>query len=181
MITYEQKTQDQLAAIAKLAALSGYGAALDTLNKIIKAIELNTIKEVSDAQAKADKAKMDALNDYIALLLKARAAALGAVPSVGGNPTVVPKLIPGVDYNPGQNPDRNFDLKNPPVLAPTPNLSPTMIPGVTYNPGQNADRNYDVTINAGVIANADELNLILQNAIQNMTRNGYSLNTVGAI
>jgi len=181
MITYEQKTQDQLAAIAKLAALSGYGAALDTLNKIIRSIELNTIEIVRTAQEKADKAKMDALNDYIALLLKARAAALGAVPSVGGNPTVVPKLIPGVDYNPGQNKDRNYDLKNPPVLGPPPNLSPTMIPGVTYNPSQNADRNYDITINAGVIANQDELNLILQTAIQNMNRNGYDLSVAGAI
>jgi len=188
MITYDQKVQDQLAAIAKLAALSNYGAALDTLNKIIKSIELNTIKEVSDAQAIADKAKMDALKEYIELLYKAKAAALASVPCMGGSTSggskINPKLIPGVDYNPTQNKDRNYDLLNPNLntnINPPMDLLQRMVPGVDYNASQNKDRNYDITINAGVIANQDELNLILQTAIQNMNRNGYDLSVAGAI
>ena len=177
MITYDQTVQEQLAAIAKIAALHNYGAAADTLAKI----QLSDIKEISTAQAIADKAKMDALKAYIALLSQAKAAGMcgPTIAPITSNP--VANLIPGIDYNPNQNKDRNYDLLNPPVVAAPPNLPTSMIPGVTYNPKQNADRNYDITINAGVIANQDELNLILQTAIQNMNRNGYDLSVAGAI
>jgi hypothetical protein len=87
--------------------------------------------------------------------------------------------IPGVTYNPTQNPDRNYDLKNPLAVYVT-NLPSTasgtvLGAGVTYNPTQNQDRNYStfvININSVVgdpNAIAETLDAYLQGAIDRGT------------
>jgi len=74
--------------------------------------------------------------------------------------------IPGVDYNPGQNPDRNISNGFPSGV--------TSNAGINYNPTQNRDRNYDmnIIINTGVgdpNAIAETLDQYLQGAVDRGT------------
>jgi len=190
-ITYNQKTQDDLAAIAKLAALSNYGAALDTLNKIIVAMELNTIKEVSTAQQIADKAKMDALKAYILKLDEARLAAL-AVVTPGAIIKMPDPVIPPKVYVPPAGARRAAEKEDKDIAELIPIVPPVLIspPGFPSF-GEDKDArdartvsntaSPTININAGVIANVDELNLLIQRSIQDMNRNGYNLDVAGAI
>jgi len=194
-ITYSQKTQDDLAAIAKLAALSNYGAALDTLNKIIMAIELNTIKEVSTAQQIADKAKMDALKAYILKLDEARLAALAVVAAANTPKVIVPPppvvIVPPVYTPPNgggffKKEDEAIIAENTPIVPPVYIAPPGARRAADAEDAANAGRGSNtasptININAGVIANVDELNLLIQRSIQDMNRNGYNLDVAGAI
>ena len=97
-------------------------------------------------------------------------------------------VIAGVTYNPTQALDRNYDLNNPLYVYVT-NMATTgngTIPGAgtLYNPGQNPDRNYDnyvININAGVIADPNGFVDIVQNALNEIARRGYSSTYAGAI
>ena len=80
------------------------------------------------------------------------------------------KLIPGVTYNPTQNPDRNYDLFAQMAEA----SASTNVAGINYNPSQNRDRNYDmnIVINTGVgdpNAIAETLDQYLQGAVDRGT------------
>jgi len=97
-------------------------------------------------------------------------------------------FIPGVNFNPSQNADRNYDskvaavttaievakktIKNP---TPTKITTPTMITnnpfaglggpnsggeGISFNPSQNKDRNYDMTLQAAPITIIVEGNVL---------------------
>jgi hypothetical protein len=81
--------------------------------------------------------------------------------------------IPGVDYNPGQNPDRNFSNGFPNGV--------TSGAGITYNPNQQGDRNYDIKIYAGTIANPDELTGLIQDTVIRLNKQGDYLTTAGAL
>ena len=83
--------------------------------------------------------------------------------------------IPGVDYNPGQNPDRNIDNGFP--------NSVNSNAGITYNPTQNKDRNYDIniTVNAGVVGDENIIVDAVQNAMNEIARRGYLTTYAGAI
>jgi hypothetical protein len=97
-------------------------------------------------------------------------------------------VIAGVTYNPTQALDRNYDLNNPLYVYVT-NMATTgngAFPGagVTYNPTQNPDRNYYnyvININAGVIADPNGFVDIVQNALNEIARRGYSSTYAGAI
>ena len=112
-------------------------------------------------------------------------------------------FIPGVNFNPSQNADRNYDMAVAAVTAaasvakkvpqnPIPKKSTKTsvaglggpIPGVNFNPSQNADRNYDantaVTTGAVVLAGALTNNSAAGttfNPSQNKDRNVDSGNT----
>jgi len=75
--------------------------------------------------------------------------------------------IPGVDYNPGQNPDRNISNGFPNGV--------TSGAGITFNPTQNKDRNQDVniTINTGV----GDPNAIAE-ALENLLREANARGTL---
>jgi hypothetical protein len=175
--SYTERVQIQLTEIARLASLSKTSNAALVLAKLRESEELNMIDRVAAAQKRADDARLKALQDYIALLGKVGPSAAG---SAGGSSSGAPKLfpatsplIPGIDFNPGQNKDRNYDLLNPPVLNPN--------AGVTYNPTQNRDRNYDITINAGVISQPEEFAGLIQDTIQRLNRGGDPLTTAGVL
>jgi hypothetical protein len=66
--SYSERVQIQLTEIARLASLSKTSNAATTLTKLRESEELNMISRVSDAQKKADDARLKALQDYIRLL-----------------------------------------------------------------------------------------------------------------
>jgi hypothetical protein len=120
------------------------------------------IDRVSKAQALADAARLKALQDYLALLGKAETKI---------SPQTSP-LVPGLDYNPSQNADRNYDLLNPPVLSPA---ALNSMAGITFNPSQNADRNYDITITAG-IGDPEAIARAVEDVLNQSTYRGTTVN-----
>ena len=97
--------------------------------------------------------------------------------SVRGSGLPVPKIgIPGVDYNPGQNPDRNID--NGFMNGINSNA------GITFNPTQNKDRNYTnnvINISAGVVGSENIIVDAVQNALNEIARRGNLTTYAGAI
>ena len=87
---YTEKTQAQLLAIAKIAALDDVSNAQTTLLNIAKVDQLDVIKIVQDAQAKADAQKYAALQSYINLLKSIpQIPAIVQAPSVGAGGSAV--------------------------------------------------------------------------------------------
>ena len=103
----------------------------------------------------------------------------------------------GITFNPGQNPDRNYDDKAAAeaaaaaaaaalAIAPTNN---SLEAGVTYNPSQNADRNYDamnsnqaptiIVNNNGSVIMQDEFVDAVNNALLAAERTGYNRTPAG--
>ena len=99
-------------------------------------------------------------------------------------------FIPGVNFNPSQNADRNYDMavaavtsatavakkviQNPiPKKSTKPSVSGLggPIPGVNFNPSQNADRNYDA--NTAVTTGA----IVLAGALTNNSAAGTTFNS----
>ena len=86
---------------------------------------------------------------------------------------------PGVNFNPTQNLDRNYDLNNPLAVYVTnlPSTASGTVPGagLTYNPTQNLDRNFDqfvININTGIgdpNAIAEAVDRVLQDAVDRGT------------
>jgi hypothetical protein len=158
-----------------LGALTNQSLKLADLKSILNSI---IPKDLID-QANLDEA-LRKIKEMMALLAGITKGTTAGSP-VPKNPTLAPILgkpipilgIPGVDYNPSQNPDRNFSNGFPSGV--------TSGAGITYNPNQNPDRNYDITINAGTIANPDELTGLIQDTIIRLNKRGDYLTTAGAL
>jgi hypothetical protein len=168
-------------------------AATNKLNKDLlilgalqnQSLKLADIKSILDTLLPKDLINLANLNEAIRLLTIINN---GKTPSVT-NPVapVVPVIpvspilgkpipvvgIPGVDYNPGQNPDRNISNGFPNGV--------TSGAGITYNPNQQGDRNYDIKIYANTIANPDELSGLIQDTIIRLNKQGDYITTAGAL
>jgi hypothetical protein len=160
---YSERVQIQLTEIARLASLSNTYNAAKTSNLLLESAELSMIDRISKAQALADAARLKALQDYLALLGKAETKI---------SPQTSP-LVPGLDYNPSQNADRNYDLLNPPVLS---SAALNSMAGITFNPSQNADRNYDITINAGIGSDPEAIARAVEDVLNQSTYRGTTVN-----
>ena len=139
-------------------------------------------KKLEEIQAKnakiaADLLAIGAAKDPFSTWAGSLSLALLELAKFGKGMKDIPGLVPGVDFNPNQNADRNYDLFAQLAQAAT----PTNIPGINYNPNQNRDRNYDITINAGTIANPDELTGLIQDTIIRINKRGDYLTTAGAL
>jgi len=147
-----------------------------------QSLKITDIKVLLDSLLPKDLINLANLNEAIRLLTIINN---GKTPSVT-NPVVpvspvspilgkpIPIVgIPGVDYNPGQNPDRNISNGFPNGV--------TSGAGITYNPGQQGDRNYDIKIYAGTIANPDELSGLIQDTVIRLNKQGDYLTTAGAL
>jgi len=165
-------------------------AATNKLNKDLlilgalqnQSLKLADIKSILDTLLPKDLINLANLNEAIRLLTIINN---GKIPSVT-NPVVPVSPVspilgkpipivgtPGVDYNPGQNPDRNISNGFPNGV--------TSGAGITYNPGQQGDRNYDIKIYAGTIANPDELSGLIQDTVIRLNKQGDYLTTAGAL
>jgi hypothetical protein len=165
-------------------------AATNKLNKDLlilgalqnQSLKLADIKSILDTLLPKDLINLANLNEAIRLLTIINN---GKTPSVT-NPVVpvspvspilgkpIPVIgIPGVDYNPGQNPDRNISNGFPNGV--------TSGAGITYNPNQQGDRNYDIKIYANTIANPDELSGLIQDVVIRLNKQGDYLTTAGAL
>jgi hypothetical protein len=177
---------------AQIAILDETGKTAQAANDALVKAQADKLKQEIEA---ADALKYLALSAGMASLgilkwissleeARERFGNAGATkPFVGGPPA----LIPGIDYNPGQNPDRNYDLLNPPDTNMP--VSP-LIPGIDYNEDQNPDRNYDAkaAANVSIVVNtgpsmADENTIVdaVQMALNEIARRGYLTTYAGAL
>jgi len=95
--------------------------------------------------------------------------------------------VPGVTFNPSQQPDRNYV---PPTNIPAamPDGTPAFVSGTDYNPAQQPDRNFDQKTGISVVVNtgpsmADENVIVdaVQNALNEIARRGYLTTYAGAL
>jgi hypothetical protein len=98
--------------------------------------------------------------------------------------------VPGVTFNPTQQPDRNYVPSIPSTNIPPrmPDGTPTLIPGTDYNPAQQPDRNVDQKAGISVVVNtgpsmADENVIVdaVQAALNEIARRGYLTTYAGAL
>lgn len=145
-----------------------------------------TAQAANDALVKAQKDKLDQE-------VKAATALAYLAISAGSAATQLNNLkgIPGVTYNPTQQPDRSYV---PPTIPSTnipprmPDGTPTFIPGVDYNPAQQPDRNVDQKAPISVVVQtgpslADENVIVdaVQAALNEIARRGYLTTYAGAL
>jgi hypothetical protein len=148
-------------------------------------LKLGDIKAILDSLLPKDLINLANLNEAIRLLTiinngktpsitnpVAPVVPVSPVSPILGKP-IPPVGIPGVDYNPGQNPDRNISNGFPNGV--------TSGAGITYNPNQQGDRNYDIKIYANTIANPDELSGLIQDVVIRLNKQGDYLTTAGAL
>ena len=146
-------------------------------------IKLADIKSILDSIVPKDLIDQGNLDEALRKIreMMALLAAMATKTVAGSTTTTNPILgkpipivgIPGVDYNPGQNPDRNISNGFPNNV--------TSGAGITYNPNQQGDRNYDIKIYANTIANPDELTGLIQDTIIRINKRGDYLTTAGAL
>jgi len=168
-------------------------AATNKLNKDLlilgalqnQSLKLADIKSILDTLLPKDLINLANLNEAIRLLTiinngktpsitnpVAPVVPVSPVSPILGKP-IPPVGIPGIDYNPGQNPDRNISNGFPNGV--------TSGAGITYNPNQQGDRNYDIKIYANTIANPDELSGLIQDVVIRLNKQGDYLTTAGAL
>ena len=148
-------------------------------------LKLGDIKTILDSLLPKDLINLANLNEAIRLLTiinngktpsitnpVAPVIPVSPVSPILGKP-IPPVGIPGIDYNPGQNPDRNISNGFPNGV--------TSGAGITYNPNQQGDRNYDIKIYANTIANPDELSGLIQDVVIRLNKQGDYLTTAGAL
>ena len=102
----------------------------------------------------------------------------------------------GITFNPGQNPDRNYDDKAAAeaaaaaaaLAAAATNTASGA--GMTFNPNQNRDRNFDINSNqtptivvnnTGTVIMQDEFVDAVSNAILQSQRFGYGRTPAGSL
>jgi hypothetical protein len=92
--SYSERVQIQLTEIARLASLSKTSNAATTLTKLRESEELSMISRISDAQKKADDARLKALQDYIRLLGTVGSTGTGGGGGGGGGSSAAVYTIP---------------------------------------------------------------------------------------
>jgi hypothetical protein len=137
--SYNERVQIQLTEIARLASISKTSSAASTANLLLESSELSMIDRVAKAQAKADAARLAALNDYNNALSK-----VGTGLDFGGNKlgTPVPNFVP---------PDWAKDLAQERDSVPLTQYGPVPMigaGGASYSAGP--VQSVEVTINTGV-------------------------------
>ena len=191
---YNERTQIELTYIAKRAALDNYGAASETLRRIIESEELSLIKTVSTAQYAADLARYNSLIDYIRLLGEAKAAAatlatdlstanlFGDLPSSGaadpnlGGDSGDTGGGAGGDYGDPSYPDTGGDYGDPSY----PDLSGINLDPTRANEGYGGGTT--VIVNTGATLGSEEVIVqAVQDAMQTLNRRGSNVSYAGAI
>ena len=154
-----------------LGALQKQDAKLLDINKVLASMKSTDLINLANLQAALD---LLAKFKFPSLTIPGAVIPTPITPIMPGLP--IPGVgIPGVDYNPGQNPDRNYDNGFP--------NSVNSNAGITYNPTQNKDRNYDIniTVNAGAVGDENIIVDAVQNAMNEIARRGYLTTYAGAI
>jgi hypothetical protein len=164
-----------------LGALQKQDAKLLDINRVLAGMKSTDLINLANLQSALD------------LLAKFRFPTLtlpgGQVVGGGtkkGTAAAVAGLIPGVDYNPGQNPDRNYDEANRAAQVAASNAMTYFAEkgsgrGAGAGEGQIPAGAYNITVNAGVVGSENIIVDAVQNALNEISRRGYTTTYAGAI
>jgi hypothetical protein len=156
---YTEKTQAQLLAIAKIAALDDVSNAQTTLLNIAKIDQLDVIKIVKDAQASADAQKYAALQGYINLLKSIpQIPAIVQAPSIGAG---------GTTSNGGMGGNYTGDFTD-------------YLPANPVKTNVSSSKSVTVVIQGNVL-DGDDFTQKVNNALLNGQRIGYSQSVAGQL
>lgn len=206
---YSERVQIQLTEIAKLASLYDSTNAAITLEKIRMDVSLNVIAKIREAQALADKERMDALIAYINLLETLGAEGVGLK---GASPESIAALLDGskaelsalmlekaaidsinktdnlmsdlfkVYNNSGTMALAAFGaVRNLKEDSYASSLMPFDSDSKLSAMARGAGMTYNVTVNAGVVGNEQTIVDAVQNAILTINRAGDSTSVAGAL
>jgi hypothetical protein len=206
---YSERVQIQLTEIAKLASLSNSTNAAITLEKLRMDVNLNAIAKIREAQAEADKERMKALEEYIALLktLGGEAVGLKGASSdsiaalIGGSEaeldalTVEKAAIDALNKvddlmkdlfkvydNPGTSALAALGaVRNLKEDSYASSLMPFAGDSHLSAMARQAGMTYNVTVNAGVVGSEQTIVDAVQNAILSINRAGDSTAVAGAL
>jgi hypothetical protein len=166
----EKATAKLNADLNILGALQKQDAKLLDINRVLAGMKSTDLINLANLQAALD------------LLAKFKFPTL-TFPGGGGFTPTSPTgpTGPGLTFNPNQNKDRNYDMNN---LAAGSNMVTFNTPGVDFNPNQNRDRNYTnnvINVNAGIVGDENIIVDAVQNALNEISRRGYTTTYAGAI
>ena len=158
-----------------------------------QSLKLADIKVLLDSLLPRDLINLANLNEAIRLLTIINN---GKTPSItnpvaptgagaGGTATGT-GLIAGTDYNPTQSLDRNRDLLNQIAAASVAAAAPIYFAVAGSGAGSGAGegqipKGVVININAGTIANPDELTGLIQDSIIRLNKRGDYITTAGAL
>jgi hypothetical protein len=164
-----------------LSALQKQDAKLLDINRVLAGMKSTDLINLANLQSALD------------LLAKFRFPTL-TIPGMpgsgggggGGSAAAVAGLIPGVDYNPSQNPDRNYDEANRAAQVAASNAMTYFAEkgsgrGAGAGEGQIPAGAYNITVNAGVVGSENIIVDAVQNALNEISRRGYTTTYAGAI
>jgi hypothetical protein len=169
-----------------------------------QAVKLADINNILNSFKPKDLINLENLNQALALLAamagirispQAVAAATGGGTTGGGTTgggtsgstaAAVAGLIPGVDYNPGQNPDRRVDDAARAAQVAASNAMTYFAEkgsgrGAGAGEGQIPAGAFNITVNAGVVGSENIIVDAVQNALNEIARRGYTTTYAGAI
>jgi hypothetical protein len=184
-------SKDETAIVKATAKLNEDLKILGALQK--QDAKLLDINRVLAGMKSTDLINLDNLQSALDLLAKFKFPTL-TIPGVGtiggnvksGTAAAVAGLIPGVDYNPGQNPDRNYDDANRAAQLAASNAMTYFAEkgsgrGAGAGEGQIPAGAYNITVNAGVVGSENIIVDAVQNALNEIARRGYTTTYAGAI
>ena len=206
---YSERVQIQLTEIAKLASLSNTTNAALTLEKLRMDVNLNAIAKIREAQALADKERMDALVAYINLLKTLGGAGVGLAGAssdsiaalIGGSEAELDALtvekaaidsLNKVDElmkdlfkvydNPGTSALAALGaVRNLKEDSYASSLMPFAGDSHLSAMARQSGMTYNVTVNAGVVGSEQTIVDAVQNAILSINRAGDSTAVAGAL
>jgi hypothetical protein len=170
-----------------LGALQKQDAKLLDINKVLAGMKSTDLINLANLQSALDllaKFKFPTLSVPGVAVAGITGAASGG--TSGSAAAAVAGLVPGVDYNPGQNPDRRVDDAARAAQVAASNA-------LTYfaekGSGQGAGRGegqipagaFNITVNAGVVGSENIIVDAVQNALNEISRRGYTTTYAGAI
>lgn len=208
---YTERVQIQLTEIAKMAAASNSVNAMITLERLRMTTSLDVIQTIREKQAEADAERMKALEEYINLLktlggdavglkgassdsiqaliggseaeLSALQAEKDAIDAINKTDALMAELWKSYN-NPATQSLASFgalqNLKNDTyssALGTMTNYSDSHLSGLAAQSSQTVN----VTVNAGAVGSETYLATVVQQAIQDINRNGSSTTWAGSI
>jgi hypothetical protein len=170
-----------------LGTLQGQALKLADINNILNSFKPKDLINLENLnQALALLAAMAGIRISPQAVAAATGGATGGGGGGGGTAAAVAGLIPGVDYNPGQNKDRNYDELNKAAQVAASNAMTYFAEkgsgrGAGAGEGQIPAGAYNITVNAGVVGSENIIVDAVQNALNEIARRGYTTTYAGAI
>jgi hypothetical protein len=164
-----------------LGALQRQDAKLLDINRVLAGMKSTDLINLANLQS-----ALDLLSKFKFPTLTMPGGQVVGGGAKGGTAAAVAGLVPGVDYNPGQNLDRRVDDAARAAQVAASNAMTYFAEkgsgrGAGAGEGQIPAGAYNITVNAGVVGSENIIVDAVQNALNEIARRGYTTTYAGAI